>query len=324
MKTVAFVANSHGYIAHFLPLIEAMPDVKPILFTVLNETAMYARDVLKMQAVFCLRDEHVWNEIRKRGIDNVILCYQKITGDMKGLNTIQMFHGVSFKGNDLANWKPDRWSHILVQGEHFWKPYTERFSDQAHKMRRVTFSRAPYYKNASAWDPTKPLLYMPTHRDAGLTNLRENIKLVTESGLKVKVKLHPINMRTEHFMKSVHPLFRNNRNAQLITPDMPEYFHYEQLFEDSSCLVSDFSSVVCEYTLMDRPIIILRGGPNGGRSITRDFRHLHDHLFHVEADRNLVKTVRDAKMKFKPGQYPRMFIEDECQNIVEAIKEVLV
>lgn len=325
MKNVAFVANSHGYISHFIPLFEAMKDeIKPILFTVLKETAMYARDVLRIEAVYCLRDEHVWTEIKKRGIDNVILCYQKIGGDPRGLNTIQMFHGVSFKGPDLANWKPDRWEHIFVQGEHFWKPYTTRYAGQAHKMRRVTFSRAVYYKDVPPWDPTRPLVYAPTHRDAGLTNLRENIKLVAQSGLKVKVKLHPINMRNEYFMKTIHYLFRNNQDAELVTPDMPEYFYYDRLFYDSSCLISDFSSVVCEYTLMDRPIVILRGGPNGGRSITRGFRHLDEHLFHVGPDRDLVKAVHDAKQNFKPNGYPKLFVESECQDIVEAVREVLV
>jgi hypothetical protein len=301
-----------------------MPEIKPVIFTPLKETAIYARDVLGLEAVHGLRDEHVWSGIRARKIKNVLICYQKIAGDPRGLNTIQIFHGVSFKGPDLANWSPARWEHVLVQGEHFWKPYVQRYAEHAHKIHRVTFARESLYRDLPPWDQSGPVLYMPTHRDSGLANLRANIELVCSLSQRVMIKLHPINQRTEPFMNSLRSLWRTHKNVELITPDNPLYFNYDELFKRSSCLISDFSSVVCEYTLMDRPIVILRGGPNGGRDLPKDFRHLSQHLFHVPPDRNLANTIKLAKLKFQPGSYPNLFIKDDCTEIVTKIRELFV
>lgn len=326
MKEIAYVVNSHGYIAHFLPIIAAMPDFKPVIFTVLKDTAIYAREILGLEAVECLRDEHVWKGIKQRGIENAILCYQKITGDTSVCNTIQIFHGVSFKGNDLANWLPNRWDHLLIQGEHFWEPYTHRYPDHAHKMHRVTFARAPYYKAPlPVWDKNKPLLYMPTHRDTGLANLLANVRHVVKMRRPVMVKLHPINMRTSYVTDVLPGIFRDQPHAELIHPDDRRYFDYHELFLNSSCLISDFSSVVCEYTLVDKPIVIMRGGPNGGRDMTRDHRHLNPFLYNVSAaTRDLAGTIDKAISTFKQGQYPKLFIEKDCTDIVEKIRQVLV
>lgn len=320
-QRLAFVVNSHGYIAHFLPIIQNMPDIHPIIFTPLKLTADYARDVLKLDAVHGLRDEHVWEAIREAGIKNVVICYQKIAGDCKGLNTMQIFHGVSFKGDCLANWNPERWRHVFVQGEHFWEPYVRRFASHRHKIRRVEFARMPLYRDVPAWDRTKPILYMPTHRDGGLATLRQNINLVCESGLPVVIKLHPINMRDDSFMRLVTPTILQSKNVQLITPDDLRYFNYHELFFKSSVLVSDFSSVACEYTLTDRPIVILRGGM---RTVKRGWQHFDRHLFHCGERRDLRHTVADAKRKFVPGTYPRLFIEEDCVSMVQAIQEAMV
>lgn len=322
-KPVAFFVNNHGYISHFLPIIERMPEIQPIIITTVKETAIYAKQLLGIDAVCVQRDEHLWHEVRRRQMLNVISCYQKLTGDWRALNTIQIFHGVSFKGPDLANWKPERWQHLMVQGEHFWEPYTTRYPEYAHRMQRTSFTRAYCYENAPEWNRKGPVLYMPSHRDAGLLALRENIRLMITSGLDVMVKLHPINHLHEAFMQGVHQLFRHTERAQLITHDDPRYFRYDELMKESSCLVSDFSSVVCEYTLLDRPIVILRGGPDRNmRHNARDNRHLEPSLFHVGEDRRVDRTIHDAIIDFKPGQYPNLYIKDG-KDIVQAIREAL-
>ncbi len=323
-KQVAFFVNNHGYMSHFLGIIDRL-NIKPMLFSTVKETCILAQNILGIDAIECLRDEHMWQECRSRGIENVISCYQKLTGDPSGLNTIQIFHGVSFKGPDLANWKPDRWQHIMIQGQHFWDPYRATFPKFEERMQKTTFTRACFYEEVPEWDKSKPVLYMPSHRDSGLLALRENVRLLCNSGLDVMVKLHPINMLNEWFMEGVRQMFRHTDRAQLITTDDVRYFRYDELMKQSSCLVSDFSSVVCEYTLLDRPIVILRGGPDKGmapRSM-RDHRHLEQHLFQVPTTRHMDAAVHEAILDFKPGQYPELFFKD-AKPIAEAISEVLV
>ena len=324
MIQVAFLVNNHGYMSHFLGIIESLKDViHPIVFSTVKETCILAREILGLDAVECLRDEHMWKEIRGRGISNVITCYQKMTGDPGNLNTIQIFHGVSFKGPDLANWKPERWRHILIQGQHFYQPYVDLYQNYASRVQKTSFTRAQFYQNPEPWNPSLPVLYMPSHRDAGLLALRENVRLMLSSGLDVVVKLHPINVLNPGFFDQVKPMFRHTERAQLITTDDPRYFRYDELMKQSSCLVSDFSSVVCEYTMLDRPIVILRGGPDRTmRPNHRDNRHLEPFLFHVPDNRDVDSAVHQAMVDFKPGQYPEIYFKD-AKPIAQAIREVL-
>lgn len=324
MIQVAFLVNNHGYMSHFLGIIESLKDrIHPIVFSTVPETCILARNILGLDAIDCLRDEHMWKEIRGRGIANVITCYQKMTGDPGSLNTIQIFHGVSFKGPDLGNWKPERWQHILIQGQHFYEPYVTRFPDYKHRVQKTTFTRAQFYDEPEAWDKSKPVLYMPSHRDAGLLALRENVRLMLTSGLDVMVKLHPINMLNPGFMQGVSQLFRHTDRAQFITTDDPRYFRYDELMKESSCLVSDFSSVVCEYTMLDRPIVVLRGGPDRNMHPNhRDNRHLEPFLFRVPENRDVATTVHQAMVDFKAGQYPELYFKDG-KPIAQAIGEVL-
>ncbi|MFW7381480.1 MAG: CDP-glycerol glycerophosphotransferase family protein [Oligoflexus sp.] len=211
---------------------------------------------MNLDAVSFEQDQDMWNYLRDNNIQNAIVLYQTMVGKPhESLNTIQMMHGVSFKSackDGSLKWPPDRWSHVLIQGVHYLKPYLKKHADQSQKIHQATFARAVYYGE------TEPrgeyVLYMPTHKDGTKFNLFDNLELVCKLDQPVKVKLHPITLRNPDIMRAIIPIMEANPQVEFIGIGSDQYVNYHNLFKNSKCLISDFSSIICEYTLTDTRI----------------------------------------------------------------------
>ena len=322
--TLAWICSSLGYLSHFRPLWEDLPEFDHFVLTNFRDTGRYVKDVLGMDCFQSGGDDQLWKAIKDRGIKNVILNHQKISQrpDPRELNMIQVYHGVSFK-SVLSNWHPVKWTHCCVQGVHYWTPYTKKFPDEVDRMHQTQFTRAKYYKEPREWDRSGYVLYMPTHNDKGYTSILENLRVISKTNLDIVVKLHPINHRNQEFMGQIRKIRDRFPQVSFIEPNCLEYVDYHKLFEGSSLMISDFSSVACEYTLTDKPLVIQRGHPGRKTVGGRDFGHLKPHLFEVEG-KDTTGAVIKALESFKRGSYPKLYYGDEAPPLAAKIKELLV
>jgi hypothetical protein len=320
MRTIAYVVNDIGYLSHVVPLIEGLQECDHVILTPLKATAEYAKDFLGFKAVWCEVDQDIWRYTQANGIENAVILYQTMGGTIPAqLNTIQMFHGVSFKGpHNGINWPPDRWSHVLMQGIHYYKPYRDRYLSQKDKIHVCSFPRAVYYDGKRTKGDY--ILYMPTHKDGTKHMLWENLELVCKLGMPTKVKMHPINLRNPDMLAVIDQMKSDHPQVEFIYPDQLDYVRYEKLFLESICMISDFSSVICEYTLTHKPIIILRGSerrPAPGRKLG----HLHDKVFHLRDRRDPVFEMNRAFKEHRFRHYPQIYFTQP--NILDKIRELL-
>lgn len=325
---IAYLVSDSGYLAHVKPIIDKLaPRWDHLILTNQIMTFDYCRSVLKLNCYYYATDENCWAEIKSRGIKNTVWVHQKIRSNPieKELVKFQMFHGVSFKSNELHNWHPSRYDYVLVQGAHYWDSYTSKYSDYKDRIFKTSFARAIYYDSIPNQADNQSILYMPTHHDAGTrrtcNGLSYNLRRVCRSFPRnLIVKLHPINHKNAAFRSVLSRVKREFSDVEFIDPEEYRYVNYQHLFYQSKCLISDFSSVLCEYTMMDRPIVILRGD-EAGHHVKKGFQHLSPYVFRVQ-DGKINSTVSMALDQFCPGSYPEIYIKD-APSIFDFIEERL-
>ena len=322
--TIAYHISDSAYLAHVMPIIQAFrSDYDHVIVSQLIKTCDLARELLNLKTFFCPKNEVFWQEMKQRAIRNIIFVHQKV-GDTPPdpfFNTFQMFHGVSFKSKELHNWSPKKWSYVLVQALHYWDVYPQKFSEHIDRIVKSSFAREVYYDETVKASQKKYILYMPTHRDAGYDGLDNNLELVCRTiRTKLVVKLHPINLRNKAFLYKIKHYETKYPHVDFVGEDNYRYFAYHNLFANAEMLISDFSSVVCEFMLMDRPIVILRGG-NRTKPVKQDWEHLSSNFFFVK-HRNLEDAVYRARHEFKPGSYPQVYFKEP--SIFNEIKTRLV
>lgn len=324
--TIAYWVSDSGYLAHIKPIIDTLKaDFDHVIMTKVKQTSDYARQVLGYKTFYSARDNELWREMYQRKIKTMVAVYQAFKDPqdqsiIAGMTRIQMFHGVSFKSNELHNWHPSRWSYVLVQGRHYWDSYTSRYPDFTDRIIKTSFPRSIYYESNFPDTKQKNILYMPTHRDCDYNGLVHNIKLVCSAfPRRLTVKLHPIILRKDTVMRRINEVKAKFPGVEWIDEDSWRYVNYHSLFYSSSCLISDFSSVVCEYTMMDRPIIILRGNEKG-KHVKKGFQHLEDALFKA-THKTIRRDVEHAIESFKPGSYPPIYYDDET-NFFDFLRKV--
>jgi CDP-glycerol glycerophosphotransferase len=102
------------------------------------------------------------------------------------------------------------------------------------------------------------ILYMPTHRSEGkdinvifqiYCDLKSKIEFLKDNKIKLILKLHPYDLK---YLK----LFETNDNIICLTTT-DGYIDTYELLASTDALITDYSSVFFEYSLLDKPIYFL-------------------------------------------------------------------
>lgn len=183
--------------------------------------------------------------------------------------------GMDLKGNPAAfrgeklRWmlqRADRWDYSLVANEHSERVWRDTYPCDFTSLRTGS-PRNDVLVNATAEDVRaarerlgladgrKVVLYAPTYRDykSGYVDLLDLRRLAEGLGddYRLAVRLHRFQANVP-FRKSV---LRDLVEAGLAV-DLTDYPHVEDVLLASDALISDYSALLCDFALLDRPILI--------------------------------------------------------------------
>lgn len=230
---------------------------------------------LRAKYVFLEQNSHEWSVYRAPG--------QKI---------IQLWHGLPIKRvgylhNPAPLYAYDRvYSHVLAPSEYGWSIMKKCFRYSDHKriisssprcdMLKNTMSKAQY--RALGLDPNRKLiLWMPTFRNNITETNRQygcEFPLLTDSAflelddfleenrLQLVIKPHSLQKQINALKKTYKQIFVFE-NKDLFIHGTDPY----TLLGAAECLITDYSSTVYDYMLLDRPIIFTVDDLENFRSI---------------------------------------------------------
>jgi len=188
--------------------------------------------------------------IEKNKEDNIFVFegfYPLILKRLKKItNTIQLFHGTSEKTIVLA-----KDGSVDLSNRNF---YSKVISSSEILTNMITIKHDKSEPPRALILKKKKVLYMPTHH-----NGEESSKDVIEEVLSLKekydltIKFHPIT-----YDKDLDLVNKARASGvRVVDPLDYEYVCYEELFYETDLLIADYSSVIYEFTLYSKPILLL-------------------------------------------------------------------
>lgn len=125
-------------------------------------------------------------------------------------------------------------------------PMMDLYSDRE----RMEAKRNRFYEQYPEWKGKKILLYVPTFRKESWEN--ENILQQFDVS-----KVHKILGEDWQILVKLHPKFPvENELPEDYCYDMTQYHDISDLFLVADLLITDYSSAVVEYVLLDKPVIL--------------------------------------------------------------------
>lgn len=205
-------------------------------------------------------------------LDNVFLpmAYIKFKSKVKvvqlwhGCNTLKKFGQLSNTGKikELEKKANSRYTHVIVSSKKMINLHQEAFGvdkkiiyplglprmDIFFDKKRIDEEKNKFYQEYQELKYKKIILYAPTFRDDDVKNLDDNMNL---SDIIDKLPLNYI------IINKFHPFVSNNYtkiNSERII-DMSNYKDLNRLLLVSDILISDYSSIVFDFALLNKPII---------------------------------------------------------------------
>ena len=197
--------------------------------------------------VQCIQLWHAAGALKQFGLKDLSIKKRSKRAQKRFLKVYEKFHKVVVGSNEMAkifmesfNLTSDR---ILKTGV----PRTDLFFDlkSKKKIRDHWFSRFPIMKNK------KVILYAPTYRD----NLIENFRIQLDfkkmydalcDEYIIIIKLHPAVREQAKNLESTYNGF---------VYDLSEYDNINELLIITDILITDYSSVPFEFSLLQRPML---------------------------------------------------------------------
>lgn len=180
-----------------------------------------------------------------------------------GYSTLDKNYGAN---NDYIRYIPihTNYSHVLVSSKEVAKYYAEAFNmseeqidpigvprtdlffdeEKQNKNKLKLYNRYPKLKNK------KLILYAPTFRGTSQSNAQLDITFDLEKLLDNIPKNHILGLKMHPFVKT---RIDDSKYDNLI--DLSDYDNINDILLISEMLITDYSSVVFEYSLLERPII---------------------------------------------------------------------
>ncbi|OSB03001.1 CDP-glycerol glycerophosphotransferase family protein [Clostridium botulinum] len=205
-------------------------------------------------------------------LDNVFLpmAYIKFKSKVKvvqlwhGCNTLKKFGQLSNTGKikELEKKANSRYTHVIVSSKKMINLHQEAFGvdekiiyplglprmDIFFDKKRIEEEKNKFYEEYQELKYKKIILYAPTFRDNNVKNLDANMNL---SDIIDKLPLNYV------IINKFHPFVSNNYtkiNSERII-DMSNYKDLNRLLLVSDILISDYSSIVFDFALLNKPII---------------------------------------------------------------------
>lgn len=185
----------------------------------------------------------------------------------------------------LAN---QRITHLIVNSENVAKEYASAFGiDKEHifvignprtdlmlNKQYMQDKEKKFYRDYPELQGKRCILYAPTFRDSEVSNptLHLNLKAVEESLAEDEVlliRLHP------HVAQNIRESFFEPYAGKIY--HVSDYSEIAALLAVSEVLITDYSSIVFEYCLLERPMLFyaydLKEFEQRGRNFYRDYRN---------------------------------------------------
>lgn len=277
----------------------------------------------------------------------------------KGQEIIQLWHGPgAFKkfGWSRANNGEDigkihrgykKYTKAIVSGSGINWCYAEAFSISDDKVKATGFPRTDaffdshyiektrnnFYEENPELKDKKIILFAPTYRG---TKVKDASYDFSQLDLK---KIYDQFHDEYVFMIKWHPALYNNIEMGLVeSPDFSQYsdFYYDfseyrdinDLLLVCDCLITDYSSVIFDYVLLDKPIVYFAYDEEeytnyGGRGLYFDFdeyvygsvAHNQDELIHAITHNDLMEDKRKVFYDKFMGECDGHATEKTCQWI---------
>ncbi|MCR5798086.1 MAG: CDP-glycerol glycerophosphotransferase family protein [Eubacterium sp.] len=229
-------------------------------------------------------------------LDNAFLplSYFKVR---RGTKVVQLWHGTGAikkfgqdyntgKLGELERRANENITHLIVDSESVAVEYAGAFGVDDDKVMRIGLPRTDYvldkdimnklkaqfYEAYGGLRQRKIVLYAPTFRDSEVDNPKINMDLQRISDLLgeegvLLLRLHPL------VAKNMPDEVKDNLPDNVF--DMSLYPSVTGLLSVADILITDYSSIIYEYVLLERPIIFyaydLEEFSRNGRSFYRDY-----------------------------------------------------
>lgn len=183
----------------------------------------------------------------------------------KGVQVIQVWHAtgaIKKFGNCLEReYKIENYDYVIANSEYWIKPYSEAFGvaeqqvvvtgmprvDKLFDEEKKRCSIDEFYKRFPQCKGKKLMLYAPTFRG----NIYKGFETRDLNGITLMEKLGEEYM----ILYKYHPLLSHIKvedHAQCINVNAVELY---ELFHVSDLLISDYSSIIFDYSLLQKPMV---------------------------------------------------------------------
>ncbi|MFV0394055.1 MAG: CDP-glycerol glycerophosphotransferase family protein [Coprobacillaceae bacterium] len=184
----------------------------------------------------------------------------------KGVNVLQVWHAtgaIKKFGNVIKREYPIKnYDYVLANSEYWKEPYSQAFGVEPEKVivtgmpridplldsQNIKNTKKRLLKEYPILQGRKVILYAPTFRG----NIYQGFTGIDLDCDKVMKELG----KDYIFIYKLHPLLKDNRLEKAKYAYNMNHEDTHDLFTIADMLISDFSSIIFEYSLLDKPIIL--------------------------------------------------------------------
>lgn len=252
---------------------------------------------------YWITDNHYYQFLKKRK-DTIMI------NTWHALGAFKKFGLHSAKNEDIERFKKDgeNIDYLLVSSDKLKNIYSEALNVPTDRILSLGIPRTDplfdesykehmkkdFYNKYNIPKDKKLILYAPTFRD----NEKEKFNL------KLKLQLLKESLGNEYLLLiKLHPIIRNK---DIIPGDMKDFVldvnreNINDLMIASDVLITDYSSVVFEYALLNKPMIFFAYDYDDYKENLRDFYFPYEEF----VPGPIVKTTEDVIKTIKENKFP--------------------